>query len=377
MNHLFTFPVNQHSYDMLELSKTNKCSTYARCSTSMQEQSIDSQMSFNRDFAAHYGLEIVQKYSDEGCSGRNGDRPGLKALLTDLKDPNRTWDLVLTFRLDRIYRNARAFITFQYELQDYGVYLLTAQEHMLNRTDPMTEVFRFFTAHLAEGESIRIGESIARGKMTAAQKGIWQGGTPPLGYDIVDGSLLINEREKPIIERIFSLRAENWSMQKIADDLNASGYMTKRNGIFRPSSIREIITNPKYMGDGQYNRSSGKGKNGKYNRHSIKPPNEIVRHKCPAIISQDIFYKVQPKTEGKQRKKKSTRYLLSGKVVCGNCNSIMHANKRSRNGKDYINFYCPKEKGKNKQCITKAIDMHKLELAVLNCIALGQYRTMA
>jgi len=215
------FKSEEHSSDMIDLSTTKRCVIYARCSTVFQEESIESQITFNQAFAKQKGITVVGIFQDEGKTGRKDDRDGLKALMAELQNPNRDWDLVLVYRIDRFFRNARLFMEYQYRMRDESVYLLSAQESMLNNIFPMTDTFRFFVAQQAELESHRIGENVARGKITAAQKGRWQGGQPPLGYDVIDGALIINPKEKQAVTMIFEQRAQGVSMQKIADMLKA------------------------------------------------------------------------------------------------------------------------------------------------------------
>jgi len=364
---MIDFNSGEKSPDMIELSRTKRCVIYARCSTSYQEESIESQISFNEAFAKRNGLKIVGVFKDDGKSGRNADREGLQALMSELSNPEREWDLVLVYRLDRFFRNARLFMEYQYTMKDYDTNLLTAQESMLNNVFPMTETFRFFVAQQAELESHRIGENIARGKLTGAQKGRWQGGTAPLGYQVIDGILTIDPKKKLIVEKIFNQRAQGVSMQKIADILNEQGYTSKLNRQFKVSGIREIITNPCYKGELQYNRSSARGTNG-FNRHLYKDEKLIVKYSCTPIVSPELWDKAQPEASKKKRSSKSTRYLLSGKVFCKNCgDQVMHANRRNNHDKLYISFYCPNSKA-HRECDVKEVDMFKLEDFVLNCL---------
>ena len=361
----FIFPDTRQSMEMIDLSKTRRCAIYARCSTLMQEGSIESQIQYNQAFARQNDLEIVKIYQDDGKTGRNDKRSGLQSLMKDLKSPERNWDLILVYRFDRLFRNSRLFMIYQYQFEDEQVFLLSAQESMLNNTHQMTAIFRYFVAQLAESESSRIGENVSRGKITSAQKGVWQGGLPPLGYDVVDGTLMINPQEKQVVQRIFKQRAEGLSMQKIADLLTEDGFTSKTGNPFKPSGIREILTNPCYKGDVQYNRSSSKGKNG-FNRHKYKDDSQIVHvpTECEAIVSETLWNKVQPKSVNKGRSSKSTRYWLSGKVVCKQCGAVMHANRRCNHDKLYISFYCPNNK-KHKTCDTKDLDMLKLNHLII------------
>ena len=122
----FIFPNTSQSLEMIELSQTKRCAVYVRCSTLLQEGSIESQIQYNQAFAQQNGLEIVKVYQDNGKTGRNDKRSGLQSLMKDLKSPDRNWDLILVYRLDRLFRNSRLFMTYQYQFEDERVFLLSA-----------------------------------------------------------------------------------------------------------------------------------------------------------------------------------------------------------------------------------------------------------
>ena len=207
---------------MIDLSTTKRCVIYARYSTLMQKDSIESQISFCEAFAQNQGLSVVGYFRDDGKTGRNAEREGLKALMEELENPQREWDLVLVYRLDRFFRNARLFMEYQYRMRDFSVYLLSAQESMLNNVFPMTESFRFFVAQQAELESHRIGENVARGKLTSAKNGSWQGGTAAYGYYIVD-ELEKNSSEeasKTLSERLNKIAKEKSELEKSISELS-------------------------------------------------------------------------------------------------------------------------------------------------------------
>lgn len=100
----------------------------------------------------------------------------------------------------------------------------------------------------------RVRDKIAASKA----KGLWMGGTPPLGYDLKDKQLIPNPKEAELVNLIFNKYLELGNMLAVAEWLNQNGYHTKcwmprggqlRGGkAFQKSSIQRILTNPVYIG---------------------------------------------------------------------------------------------------------------------------------
>jgi len=81
----------------------------------------------------------------------------------------------------------------------------------------------------AEFERAMISER-TRDKVSAARrKGKWTGGPPPLGYDVIDRKLVVNETESALVRRIFALYLELRSAVAVARALNAESQRTKHH----------------------------------------------------------------------------------------------------------------------------------------------------
>jgi len=101
----------------------------------------------------------------------------------------------------------------------------------------------------------RVRDKIAASKA----KGLWMGGTPPLGYDAHERQLSVNEGEVQLVRLIFQKYIETENMFAVAEHLNAQGIRTKKwvarrskrehgGGQFYKSNIQRILTNPLYIG---------------------------------------------------------------------------------------------------------------------------------
>ncbi|KAB2950713.1 hypothetical protein F9B85_14000 [Heliorestis acidaminivorans] len=167
-----------------------------------------------------------------------------------------------------------------------------------------------------------------------ARQGEWVGGIPPLGYDLCDKKLVINEEEKKIVDFIFEKYLDKNGYLTIVDMLKEKGYKSKtyttkkgkvRQGRdFSANSVKEILKNPTYIGKIRWGYREDWGKKeengGRKRKYSEKPI--FVEGKHKAIIDEDDFYKVQDMIENNPRshvKRFNGNHLLSGLLRCPVC----------------------------------------------------------
>lgn len=131
------------------------------------------------------------------------------------------------------------------------------------------------------------------------------------------------------------------------DALNADGLKTSKGNAFNKNSLGRILTNRKYIGE--------------YTVQGIDAVSE-----CPAIVNRDIFEAVQKRLAGVKRKKRHNRVcLLTGKLQCGSCGSMMSGTAgTAKNGTVYHYYKCSCGK-------EKPVPQEKLEQEIL--CAIGGY----
>ena len=111
----------------------------------------------------------------------------------------------------------------------------------------------------AQFEREVIGERIRDKFAASRRKGMWMGGTPPLGYDVVDRKLVVNETEAELVRLIFKRFLRVGSATKLAQELRRAGHTTKswttQDGKHRPGkpidkgAIYKILNNRVYLGE--------------------------------------------------------------------------------------------------------------------------------
>jgi DNA invertase Pin-like site-specific DNA recombinase len=209
-----------------------RCAVYCRVSTDerldQEFNSIDAQKEAGHAYIASQRTEgwisVADDYDDPGFSGGNTDRPALKRLLADIQ--RGLIDIVVVYKIDRLTRSLADFSKMVEVFERHGVSFVSVTQQF-NTTTSMGRLTLNILLSFAQFEREVTGERI-RDKIAAAKKkGLWMGGVPPLGYDVVNRQLVINEAEAAIVRRIFEEMLTIGSPTQIAARLNLEGITTK------------------------------------------------------------------------------------------------------------------------------------------------------
>ena len=343
-----------------------KAAVYARYSSENQrDESIDAQLCAIEEYAKRNDIAIVATYIDRAKSATTAERPSFQEMIR--MSETGAFDTIIVHKLDRFARSKYDSAIYKQKLKVNKVQLLSVTEN-LDGT-PESIILESVLEAMAEYYSKNLAREIMKGTMENAKKAAHCGGIPPLGYDIVNKQLVINEYEAKAVVMIFEMYADGSGYTEIINTLNKKGYKTKLGNKFGKNSLFEILRNEKYKGIYTYNKSARKTAKGTYNRHAYKDDNEIVRIQdgCPQIVSDELFERVAKRQQENRRDCSNNRdrqkYLLSGMVFCGKCGSPMHANRRRKESQ--LTFRCNR-KAQTISCDSKEINMAYLESYVLD-----------
>lgn len=343
----------------------NKCVAYLRYSSKNQgKYSIDYQKKTVEKYCAKHGLEMVDYYIDEAYSAKNDNRPEFQMLLEDARE-KPVWKTVLVYDLSRFARNVGDAATYKDELRDLGIKVISVTESC-TAEEPGGLQERIIDI-MNEQESQKIGNRVSSTFSSKASRARHCGGVPPLGYDVIEEKLVINESEEVIVKSIFEMYLAGFSYQKMADDLNSKGLLTKAGRPFTKNSFHDILRQKKYVGTYIWNRRQAKQRRGKGNNHAEKPLEEqvIVEGGCPQIIDDETFQMVQEKLAGRQNgtadSKSRRHYMLGGLKIlkCKECGRHMVGHTGKSHGKEYITYRCPNKYAH--KCTNKDISAENLE----------------
>ena len=210
------------------MTKKLRCAIYTRKSTEEGlEQSFNS-LDAQREACAAYILSQAGEgwtahrdvYDDGGFSGGNMDRPALRRLLSEI-EAGRV-DVVVVYKVDRLTRSLADFARMVDVLDRAGASFVSVTQ-AFNTTTSMGRLTLNVLLSFAQFEREVTGERI-RDKIAASKaKGMWMGGTPPLGYDVRDRALHVNPDEADTVRTIFQLYLNVRSTLDLRDELKLRG----------------------------------------------------------------------------------------------------------------------------------------------------------
>jgi len=194
-------------------------------------------------------------YNDGGYSGGSMERPALQHLLADI-DAGKI-DTVVVYKVDRLTRSLADFakIIERFDARQVSFVSVTQQ---FNTTTSMGRLTLNVLLSFAQFEREVTGERI-RDKIAASKrKGMWMGGTLPVGYDLCDRKLVVNVQEAAQVKKIFELYLELGCVSKLKERLSREGFKSKirtsRSGqktggkSYARGALYCLLQNPIYIG---------------------------------------------------------------------------------------------------------------------------------
>lgn len=377
--------------------------------------SIGNQVQMCKDYIkCHFPNETFEffEYEDEGFTGAVIDRPQFKVLMKDIK--TKKFDALICYRLDRISRNVDDFSTTLNTIQSYGTDFISIKEQF-DTTTSMGRAMIYIASVFAQLERETIAERVRDNMMELAKAGKWSGGKLPLGYSSESISyideegnerksvkLVPNNEELKLVKLIYDTYLREGSLHKTEVYFTKNNIKSKSGTLLEKTSLKVILQNPIYVKSSEkvlnylgedgwnvygnpdgvsgilsYNKTKSIIKNGKY----IKVPKDkeewiAAVSNFPGIIDDETWIKVQKQFKSNKnsfpRLGKTNNALLTGKLICANCNSymyIIHGRVSKKTGKKFYYYSCSlKKKSQGSLCNCKNLKADKVEDAVLNAI---------
>ncbi len=279
----------------------------------------------------HAGWVTVRDlYDDGGLSGGTLERPALQRLLTDIKAGKV--QIVVVYKVDRLTRSLADFAKIVDVFDAHGASFVSVTQQF-NTATSMGRLTLNMLLSFSQFEREIAGERI-RDKIAASKaKGMWMGGTIPLGYDVRDRRLVVNTAEAETVRLIFQRYAELGSVTLLQAELDRLGYRSKRREgggrlaggqPFSRGILYLILRNRLYRGE-------------------VAHKGNIYPGQHEAIVSADLWQIVQDKLATNRRARTlglgaEEPSLLSGLIfdADGKRMTPTHANKRRRRYRYYI-----------------------------------------
>jgi DNA invertase Pin-like site-specific DNA recombinase len=288
-------------------------------STEHQQYSTENQADILREYATKRGMEIIRTFADSGKSGLRLDgRDALKELIDTVQNGRADFKVILVYDVSRWgrFQDADESAYYEYICKRAGITVQYCAEQFENDGSPVSTIVKGVKRAMAGEYSRELSAKVFKGQCKLIEHGFRQGG--PAGYGLrrmlVDqsgetkASLAVGEQksiqtdrvilvpgppeEIAVVERIYGMFLRSGrSEAEIARELNAEGIRSDRDADWSRSSIRQILTNEKYIGNNVYNRVSFKLKK----KRVRNPPDMWVRsdEAFESIVDPKDFYTAQ------------------------------------------------------------------------------------
>jgi DNA invertase Pin-like site-specific DNA recombinase len=293
-----------------------RCALYTRKSSDEGLDQAFNSLDAQREACAAYvksqageGWKVLPTlYDDGGYSGGSMERPALRQLLADI-EAGRI-DIIIVYKIDRLTRSLADFARMVEIFDRHGVSFVSVTQ-AFNTTTSMGRLTLNVLLSFAQFEREVTGERI-RDKIAASKaKGMWMGGTLPLGYDKpANGTraLVVNEAEAALLRRIFALYLDLGSVHALEHRLQREGVVSKRHVSstgrmtggqpFSRGALFHLLRNRLYLGEIRHGEIHHPGLH-------------------PAIVGAELFDAVQKQLDGNARKRKSARESVARSALTG------------------------------------------------------------
>jgi site-specific DNA recombinase len=296
-----------------EHKRTARCAIYTRKSSEegleQSFNSLEAQREACQAFIASQREEgwrlLPAHYDDGGYSGGNMDRPALQQLLADVGGGKV--EIIVVYKVDRLTRSLSDFSKIVEALDARGISFVSVTQQF-NTTTSMGRLTLNVLLSFAQFEREVTGERI-RDKIAASKrKGMWMGGTLPLGYDLKDRKLVVNLQEAGLVRKIFDLYLKLGYVSRLKEQLDQDGVKSKlrvsisgkRSGgvSYSRGALYQILKNRIYLGE-------------------IAHRNESYAGQHEAIIDREVWDQVQAQLESDNQGRKNGMKMNSVSLLAG------------------------------------------------------------
>lgn len=360
---------------------------YGRASTDQQGASIPQQEAVCRvrleQIAASQGkgLEIRYVFSDEGISGDDRDRPGLRQLLSTIATSGI--DIVCVYEVSRLARDIGHAMELLPIITNRGCSLITKDaaffaDPITGRVDMNQIMLYVLQSLMAQNETVLINDRMERGRRDLAREGKQPIRKAPFGYflptkaDTIrnpqqfppgsEGVYRINPAQAPYIREMFERVAAGQSLRSVCTWLQDEAKLpapgnkssitrhptSSNNGkAWYMSTVRKYITDPLYKGEASYGNLKRR-KDPERKKYGLKQiyfvpadPTTIIRWDSPAIVSPELWQTANDRLQVNRQMlagPTGRKYLLSSFLRCHECGASCSGIPGGHTGKERYYF---------------------------------------
>jgi DNA invertase Pin-like site-specific DNA recombinase len=344
---------------MLASVKKLRAAVYTRVSTDERLDQAYNSLDAQRDACEAYvasqraeGWVLVRdRYDDGGFSGGTLERPALKRLLADIEQG--LVDVIVVYKIDRLSRSLMDFAKLVETMEAHRVTFVSVTQSF-NTTTSMGRLTLNILLSFAQFEREVIGERI-RDKFAASKaRGMWMGGKVPLGYDVANRKLVVNEAEAVRVRRVFELFAETSSGVETVRWLQTERVTAKSGRPLDKGDVYKILNLRTYVGE-------------------VEHKGNVYRGEHQAIVPRDLWdrshaiLQVSPRSRAGQNRQHAPA-LLKGLIfgVDGRALSPTHCVKNGRLYRYYVAQRVLKGGAACDDSIVRRVSAAEIEAAVVD-----------
>lgn len=293
-----------------------RAAQYVRMSTEHQQYSTSNQADVIAEYAKRRGFEIVKTYADEGRSGLNvAGRVALRGLIDDVLSGNASYSAILVYDVSRWgrFQDADESAYYEYLCKRAGIEVHYCAEQFENDGGPTSTIIKSVKRAMAGEYSRELSTKVFKGQCRLIELGYRQGGAPGYGLRRMlinqagekKGLLARGEQKSLQTDRVILVPGPDeevlvvrWIYDQfnkkgkreaeIAAELNAQNRVTDLGRPWTRSTVQQVLTNEKYIGNNVYNRTSFKLKK----KHVRNLPDMWVRAKAvfTAVVPPEEYF---------------------------------------------------------------------------------------
>lgn len=339
-----------------------KCAVYTRKSSEegleQEFNSLDAQRESCEAYVASQKAEgwllVPDRYDDGGFSGGTLERPALQRLIGDIEA--KRIDTVVVYKIDRLSRSLMDFARLV-EVFDRNSVTFVSITQSFNTTTSMGRLTLNILLSFAQFEREVIGERIRDKFAASRRRGIWMGGWAPLGFDVKDRKLIVNEQEADLVRSIFTRFARGTPASQLIRMLAEEGSLNKQGKRIDKGYLYRVLNNRVYLGKAMHKGTEHPGEH-------------------DAIIEQNLWDQVhglisESPHQRATRPKGRTPALLKG-LIFGPTGAAMTPAHARKNGKLY-RYYVAMDVIRNGSC---ACPIRRVPAAQIEAVVITQIKTM-
>lgn len=322
-----------------------KAAIYMRVSTAHQEeeQTIGNQkMEIMERIEKDTEVSLIPDYAykDEGWSGAIIERPDLDRMRSDAREGK--FEVLYVYDRGRLSRKFVHQEIILEELRKCGIECISL--HDINGQTTEEVLMGSVMGIFHEYERVKITERMRIGKVRKVRENKkLLGYNPKYGYDYFpriktgpdarDGFFEINEQQAKVVKQVFEWITAGVSKHEVKRKLFNMGIAPPKGkrDQWSGGTLDRMVRDTTYMGDHYYNKSESvptknpRNPEQKYRKvtkgsRKNRPKEEWFHVAVPAIVTPDLFHKVQVQLE--KNKRTNTRnnsvnnYLVAGLIEC-------------------------------------------------------------